>query len=434
MYHSVFATIMFLPAVPQLLHDLGSNNSLYSIILVSIWEICEGVGPFLIAPLSEIYGRLPVYHVANIFFLIFAIASALSVDLSMLVGFRFLSGLSIVSITLGPAVVGDMFKKEQRGSAMAILYIGPLIGPVTAPIIGGFLAQAKGWRWTFWLIAISVAAVQVPSFIVMAETYKPKIFRAKVKCLEQGNGKYKDKGELVKSAVIRPLRFLVFSPIVLCLSFYSALVYGYLYIILTTITPVFESNYGFRENTSGLLYLGIGQLTNVNLKSSFKTDKLPGIGMITGIIICGITSDWYIKRKGTSAKPEHRLPPMVFGGLVIPIGLFLYGWTAEYKIQWMAPLVGTGLIGFGLMVTLVPTENYLVDAFTLHAASAVAATTLLRNILGAVLPLVGPPMYDSLGLGWGNSLMGCIALAFVSMPILLMRYGSWMRRRFHVEP
>ena len=125
---------------------------------------------------------------------------------------------------------------------------------------------------------------------------------------------------------------------------------------------------------------------------------------------------------------------MVFGGLVIPIGLFLYGWTAEYKIQWMAPLVGTGLIGFGLMVTLVPTENYLVDAFTLHAASAVAATTLLRNILGAVLPLVGPPMYDSLGLGWGNSLMGFIALAFVPMPILLMRYGSWMRWRFHVKP
>ena len=297
---------MFLPAVPQLLHDLGSNNSIYSIILVSIWEIGEGLGPFLIAPLSEIYGRLPVYHVANIFFLIFAIASALSVNLSMLVGFRFLNGLSIASITLGPAVVGDMFKKEQRGSAMAILYIGPPIGPVTAPIIGGFLAQAKGWRWTFWLIAISVAAVQVPSFIVMAETYKPKILRAKVKSLEQGKGKYKNKGELVKRAIIRPLRFLVFSPIVLCLAFYSALVYGYLYVILTTVTPVFESNYSFRENTSGLVYLGIGQLTNVSWKSSSKTDKLPGIGMITGIIICGITSDWYKKQKGTSAKLEHR--------------------------------------------------------------------------------------------------------------------------------
>ena len=185
----------------------------------------------------------------------------------------------------------------------------------------------------------------------------------------------------------------------LCLSFYSALVYGYLYIILTTITPVFESNYGFWENTSGLVYLGIDQLTNNSLKISFKTDRLLGIGMIIGIMICGITSDWCIKRKGASAKPEHRLPPMVFGGIVIPIGLFLYGWTVEYQFQWMAPLIGTGLIGFGLMVTLVPTENYLVDAFTLHAASAVAASTLLRNILGAVLPLVGPPMYDSLGLG-----------------------------------
>ena len=220
----------------------------------------------------------------------------------------------------------------------------------------------------------------------------------------------------------------------LCLSFYSALVHGYLYIILTTITPVFESNYGFWENTSGLVYLGIDQLTNNSLKSSFKTDRLLGIGMIICIIICGITSDWYVKRKGVSAKPEHRLPPMVFGGIVIPIGLFLNGWTVEYQFQWMAPLIGTGLIGFGLMVTLVPTESYLVDDFTLHAASAVAVSTLLRNILGAVLPLVGPPMYDSFGLGWSNSLLGFIALTFVPMPILLMEYGLWMRWRFHIKP
>ena len=108
MYHSIFATIVFLPAVPQLLHDLGSNNSPYPIIWVSIRDIGEGIGPFMIAPLSEIYGRLPVYHVANVFFLIFAIASALSINESMLVRFRFLNGLSIASITLGPAIVGEV--------------------------------------------------------------------------------------------------------------------------------------------------------------------------------------------------------------------------------------------------------------------------------------------------------------------------------------
>ena len=179
MYHSVFPTIVFLPEVPQLLHDLGSNKSLYPIILVSVWEVGEGIGPIMIAPLSEIHGRLPAYHVANILFLIFAIASALSINVSMLVGLRFLNGLSIASIAHGPAIVRDMFTKEQRGSAMAILYIGPIIGPVSAPIFGGFLAQVKGWRWTFWLIAVSVAAVQVPSIVIMAETYKPKILRAK---------------------------------------------------------------------------------------------------------------------------------------------------------------------------------------------------------------------------------------------------------------
>ena len=432
---SVFATIMCLPAVPQILHEFNSNDHLYSVILVSIWEIGEGIGPFIIAPLSEVHGRLPVYHVANTLFLVFAVASALSPNLSMLVAFRFLNGLSVASLSLGPAIVGDMFKKEERGSAMAVLYLGPLIGPVTAPIIGGFLAQAKGWRWTFWLIAISVGAVQTPSLILMRESYKNKILRAKLLNLRRDKGLRDDKSVIFKRAIVRPIRFLMFSPVVMCLSLYSALIYGYLYIILTTITTVFESNYGFQESTSGLVYLGIGEATNP--VHPWSTGNGPngdsGVGMVIGIILCGFTSDWYIKKKGPAATPEHRLPPMVLGGIVIPVGLFVYGWTARYKIQWMGPLTGTGLIGFGLFVTMIPTESYLVDAFTLHAASAVAATTILRNFLGAVIPLAGPPLYDRFGLGWGNSLLGFIALLFVPIPVILMRYGSMIRERWQVK-
>jgi hypothetical protein len=74
-----------------------------------------------------------------------------------------------------------------------------------------------------------------------------------------------------------------------------------------------------------------------------------------------------------------------------------------------------------------PISTYLIDAFTVHAASALAANTVLRSLLGALLPLAGPAMYEALGLGWGNSLLGFIALAMVPIPILFWRYGERLR-------
>ena len=253
---------MFLPAVPTLLHDFASNDYTYSILLVSIWEIGEGLGPFYIAPLSEIYGRLPIYYSTNILFIVFAVASALSTSLGMLVAFRLLNGLVCSSLTLGPAIVGDMFKQEQRGSAMALLYIGPLVGPVTAPIIGGFLAKAKGWRWTFWLIAIAVAAVQIPTFLCMRETYRPRILRKKIVELQQLNNDAHSKRGVFKRAIIRPIRFLLFSPVVSSLSFFTAVGYGLQYLVMTTLAHLFQTSYGFSESSTGLTYLGLGEISS----------------------------------------------------------------------------------------------------------------------------------------------------------------------------
>lgn len=124
---------------------------------------------------------------------------------------------------------------------------------------------------------------------------------------------------------------------------------------------------------------------------------------------------------------------MILGGLVLPAGLFIYGWTTQYGVHWIVPILGTALIGFGSMITLIPTQTYLVDAFTLHAASAIAAGGIFRSITGAVLPLAGPPLYKSLGLGWGNSLLGFIALAIIPVPVLFCRYGEQLRERFPLE-
>ena len=132
-------------------------------------------------------------------------------------------------------------------------------------------------------------------------------------------------------------------------------------------------------------------------------------------------------------KPEDRLLPVVVGGVAIPIALFVYGWTIEARIHWIVPILATTFLGFGVSATTMPAQTYVVDAYGIYAASAVAAVAVLRCCSGAFLPLAGPAMYARFGIGWGNSFLGFIALALVPAPLLLMRFGERMRKKEQIE-
>ena len=206
------------------------------------------------------------------------------------------------------------------------------------------------------------------------------------------------------------------------MSLYLAIVYGIMYLLFTTFTFVFEENYGFSQDIVGLVYIGLG------------------IGMLVGLAIVGVFSDKLIKHLANKhsngvLKPEYRLPMLMYSGPFIPIGLFIYGWTAQYNVQWAVPLLGTMFVGVGMLGAFMCLNTYLIDAFTRYAASAMAANTILRSILGAVFPLFGLQMYNALGLGWGNSLLAFLALALVPIPFLFYWYGERIRThpRFQVK-
>jgi hypothetical protein len=82
-----------------------------------------------------------------------------------------------------------------------------------------------------------------------------------------------------------------------------------------------------------------------------------------------------------------------------------------------------------------PGATYLVDAYTVYAASVNAAATVFRSALGAVLPLAGNSMYNTLGVGWGTSVLGFIATAFIPVPLIFWIYGERIRtsRLFNVK-
>ena len=260
---------MCIPATPQILHDFSTSNRLLSTILVSVWEVGEAIGPLLTAPLSEIFGRLPLYNATNVVFVVFSIACAVSSNIDMLIAFRFLNGIGDASQALNASIVGDLFVQEERGLAIAVMGFPPLVGPVAGPVIGGYLAQSLGWRWNFWLSAIMGAVCEVGFLVLFRETYEPAILRKKAARLRKksrSDGFYSKhdftRGSsvaILRDAIVRPAMMLMKSPIVLLLAGYISIVTGYLYVLFTTITNVFEDIYHFSEGAAGLAYLGLSK-------------------------------------------------------------------------------------------------------------------------------------------------------------------------------
>lgn len=327
--------------------EFQSTNTEPGALVVSIYVLGFAVGPLVIAPVSEMYGRLIVYHICNILFVLFTAACAVSPNLSTLIGFRFVAGCAgSAPLTLGGGSIADMVVQERRGTAMTIFAMGPLIGPIIGPVAGGYFSQAKGWRWIFWLLTIVGGGILISAFVFMRETYAPTILERKTKRLQRSTGNIHlrsklDSGlttqQLLARSIVRPIKMLLLSPIVLALSIFMALGYGYLYLLFTTFTMVFEEQYKFDSGTVGLTYLGLG------------------IGSMIGLAGAGVVSDRILKKKsgGGELKPEYRLLPMIFISPLMSMGLFLYGWSAQAKTFWLIPIIGTAVFGTGLFSTII---------------------------------------------------------------------------------
>lgn len=306
---------------------------------------------------------------------------------------------------------------------MAIWSMGPLLGPVLGPVAGGFLVKAKGWRWVFWILAIFAGFFASCMFVFSRETHPATLLARKTKRLqkETGNPNLRSKldsglppREIFARSIVRPLKILIFSPIVLLMSIYVSINYGIMYLFFTTMTFVFEGTYHFSSSSVGLAYLGMG------------------VGLLVGMALVGKMSDVYIRRAQASPggpTPEHRLelPLTMPGAVLLPIGIFIYGWTTDKGVHWIVPIICTSFIGLGNLTGMMTIQTYLVDAFTVHAASAIAANTVLRSIFGAFLPLAGLDMFAAMGLGWGNSLLGFVALALIPVPLFFRFRGASIR-------
>ncbi|EEP82155.1 predicted protein [Uncinocarpus reesii 1704] len=293
---SVFSTMTIVPTAPQVLQEFHSHNKLNQILLVTIWELGEGIGPFFIAPLSERFGRLPIFHIGNFLALCCLIASALSVNLSMLIAFRFLTGCFLSILTLGPAIVGDLFQLEQTGRTMALVMGTQMLADFVSPVAGAYIAHSLGWRWSIWLAVIVLGFFSLLLLAVLRETYAVVILRRKAERLQEermDDKKYRSKHQVrvdastMLESAIKPLHILTQSPILILTTSYMATTYALVSLILATLTESMQSTYPtvFSTGSIGLTFLSLA------------------IGNTVALIFYSLTSDRYmIHQRGNQGR------------------------------------------------------------------------------------------------------------------------------------
>lgn len=419
------------PAVSEISKEFGITNPTISSMLVSIQILAWAVGPLLIAPLSEFdyIGRKPILDASIWLSFFFNLGCGFSQNTAQMMVFRFVGGLFGSSpLNVGAGVISDLFDAKSRNVALAGFTLAPLLGPIISPVMAGYIVEHTEWRWVFHVLSAFNGLIALVGVFFYKETFSPKLLKIKANHLRKVTGNenlhtiYEMTDQTFSSRMFlvmtRPIKLLFTHPMVIGLGSFLAFVYGFMYLLIVTFPTVFGKTYGFDKGTVGLMYIPMG------------------VGFFLGIFFwtyfIGKTYEALVSRNNGVAKPEFRLPCLFIVGFIIPIGLVWYGWSAEKKLHWIMPGIGSGIFAFGFVCAFQCCQSYLIDMNPRFAASSVSAAALFRSLFGFSFPLFANQMYDKLGYGWGNTLSAFIALLLgVPFPLYCYFNGEKIRENFN---
>jgi hypothetical protein len=157
-----------------------------------------------------------------------------------------------------------------------------------------------------------------------------------------------------------------------------------------------------------------------------------GVGSFLSVIVCNFSLDRiYIRlRPSEDAKgiPEYRLPLAIFSGFALPLSVTAFGWIADQRLPVPLLLASVALLGFALLLNIIPLQAYVVDSSGLYSASALTGIIVTRCLAGTFLPLATGPLTAKFGYGWGFTCFGVLSMSIAIIPILVFKYGHKWRQ------
>ncbi|KAL2869510.1 MFS transporter [Aspergillus lucknowensis] len=402
-----------------------------SLLPLSAYSLGMAFGPMISSPLSETFGRKFVYLLTLPLVDMFTIGVGASQGIASLIVCRFIAGLfAAPGVSVAAATISDYTHPSERVIPLGIYYSVPTIGSAMGPLIGSFVVEQRGWRWTAWTPLI-MAAVLHPPALFIRESYKPILLRQRAEKLGaegvlpvQTRTAMQLFKEFITSTIIRPLHMLFTEPLVGFICLYCGFQFALLYTFIVASPRVFASVYNFSASAQGLSFLGMVAGCIIAPTILFTVDRL-----------VRQRPNLRIRNNNTEdTTPELRLYTAMFGSLVLPTGLFIFAWTARSTVHWMIPILAQGTAFLGSMLIYVPCNFYMLDVYgSKYGASASGASSLTRYALSTAFPLFVPQMYSALGVGWATSLLGFVAVVMAPIPWLFFYKGPMLRGRSRYE-
>lgn len=415
----------FASCVPQIMAEYGVIE-VVGILGITLYVFGFAFGPVVYGPLSELYGRRNLLIISSFGFTLFQFAVATGENLQTILICRFFAGcVGAAPLAVIPAAMSDMFDNYSRGKVVSIFSLTVFLGPILTPVYSSYIVQYTTWRWVQYVSGIYAGLCTIAICFLYDESHHPIVLCKKAQYMREKSGNWGiyaahellslDIKDIFTKTIARPLKMLRKEPILLLMTVYNTFVYGILYLMLEAYPYIFEIK-----------------------KHFYKNGELPYIGLIVGMsffsaMMIFILEPRYIaavaKNNGKPC-PEERLIGMMVSGPVFTIGIFWLMWTGNYNsVPWIVPTIGGAFIGFGLIGIFLTSFNYLIDAYLLLAASAIAGNTFLRSGFGASFPLFAGYMLKGMGVNWAGLLLGLFSAALIPVPFLFYKYGKWLRQK-----
>ncbi|GLB34695.1 putative benomyl methotrexate resistance protein [Lyophyllum shimeji] len=422
---------IYTPSIPGLMQEFNVSLT-HATLGLTLFVMGYAIGPMFLAPFQELpaFGRNTIYISTLFLFLIFQIPIITAKNIQTVLAFRFLTGFfGSPALATGGASMGDIYPVHQLAYVIGVWALGAVAGPITGPVVGGFAAQANGWRWPqyelIWITGFSCLFLT----LLLPETYEPTILRRRAERLRRltGNQELKTKSEkdtegetiaqVLKEALYRPFVLSV-EPVLLFANVYLGFIYAIFYLWFEAFPLVFTDIYHFNLGLSGLPFLGF-------LVS----------GAITYTVYC-LYQMYHIAPRsrraeaaGKQLSPEVRLEIGFMASIFIPTSVLIFGFASKPSTHWIVPIIGAALYLPGIFCIFQSLLMYITSAYPKYAASVLAGNDLARSTIASVFPLFGHAFFTNLGLGPGSAVLAGISFGLMAVYAALIKWGHVLRRR-----
>ncbi|KAF5665152.1 major facilitator family transporter s [Fusarium heterosporum] len=468
--------------------DIGASHTA---TLAGITTFCAGfaVAPMALAPISEIWGRRPVFILAGFVFVISqAVCSVMSNLAGMLIA-RFFVGVggSVFSSVVG-GVIADLWEKEERNTPMALfsgfVLFGTGLGPlVSAAFVNDLEDDTLAWKWSFWHQVILDGLLLIAILLLFKETRGSVLLSRKAKKLNMWYQELENAGvygvwvtdareegsvsssassaktlpghgtmleynrssrlrrvrwlveadeqrpplhQMIATSIKRPFYLLFTEPVVFSFSLWAAFSWAVLYLSFSIVPYLYSGNF----NMSMRIYAAMMASAIVATVVGISQENLMKHPLWAGDVDeKKVPRFWQFMRKHFPVNsPEARLYFSCLTSLLLPAGLFV-AFLSPTSTRHYTQALGIGLANWGIYSVYLATFNYLADTYHMYASSALAAQSFSRNVLGGIFPVLTGIMFDNLGLRSAGCVLGGIATLLTLIPWVLVMFGSRIRAR-----